>query len=364
MTSSSPAALRRSIYSIFGFFFQQLSDASLVINSEKCVFVVAAVEFLGNHVSAAGTSPTAAHLEAIQRHLRPTTVKELQWFLGNINFYRRFVPAAARILKPLTEVLHGSPGTSTALEWTEDMAAAFAPAKAALCKTVSLGHPSPSAKLALMVDASAEHAGASMQQRAAAGRPWQPLGFFSKKLEPAQSRYPAFDRELWACFSGIRHFRHMLEGRRFILFTDHKPLTQALFRSSDPWTPRPCRQLSYIAEHTSDIRHIAGLDNVVADMLSLPVASPAPSPAAACVKEPSGSQAAARQEGKSNPSTTSWAAAVAAFDGSLDFLTIAANQLTCPDTLSAIRSPVLSIQPVVIDGVSVLCDTARGLTRP
>jgi transposase InsO family protein len=61
---------------------------------------------------------------------------------------------------------------------------------------------------------------------------------------------------------------------------------------------------------------------------------------------------------------TSWAAAVAAFDGRLEFLTIAANQLTCPDTLSAIRSPVLLIQPVVIDGVSVLCDTARGLTRP
>jgi hypothetical protein len=55
----------------------------------------------------------------------------------------------------------------------------------------------------------------------AAGGPWQPLGFFSKKLEPAQTRYSAFDRELWACFSSIRHFRHMLEGRKFILFTDH-----------------------------------------------------------------------------------------------------------------------------------------------
>jgi hypothetical protein len=96
----------------------------------------------------------------------------------------------------------------------------------------------------------------------------------------------------------------MLEGRKFTLFTDHKPMTQALFRSSDPWTPRQCRQLSYIAEHTSDIHHIVGLDNVVADMLSRPPASPAPSPAAACVKEPSGSQAAARQEGEVEPLST------------------------------------------------------------
>jgi hypothetical protein len=99
-------------------------------------------------------------------------------------------------------------------------------------------------------------------------------------------------------------------------------------------------------------------------MLSQPPASPVTSPAAACVKEPSGSQATARREGKLKPSPPLWAAAVAAFDSRLNFLTIAANQLTCPDTLSAIRSPVLSIQPVVIDGVSVLCYTARGMTRP
>ena len=54
----------------------------------------------------------------------------------------------------------------------------------------------------------------------------------------------------------------------------------------------------------------------------------------------------------------------AAFDGRMDFLTIAANRLTCSDTLSAIRTTVLSIQPVVVDGVSVLCDTARGMIRP
>ncbi len=151
--------------------FQRLSDASLVINSKKCVFGVAAVEFLGHHVTAAGTSPTAAHLEAIQRHPRPTTVKKLQGFLGTINFYRRFVHAAARILKPLTDVLRGSPGPSTALEWSEDMAPAFASVKAALCKTVSLAHPSLTAELALMVDASAEHVGVSLQQQATASGP-------------------------------------------------------------------------------------------------------------------------------------------------------------------------------------------------
>jgi cleavage and polyadenylation specificity factor subunit 1 len=77
--------------------FQRLQDAGLVINREKCVFGAAAVEFLGYHVSAAGTAPIASNVVAIQRHPQPTTVKELHGFLGVVNFYRRFVPSAAKI---------------------------------------------------------------------------------------------------------------------------------------------------------------------------------------------------------------------------------------------------------------------------
>ncbi len=62
----------------------------------------------------------------------------------------------------------------------------------------------------------------------------------------------------------------MLEGRRFTLYTDHKPLTTAFRRSTEPWTAKQCRQLGHIAEFTSDIQYIAGSDNVVADTLSRP----------------------------------------------------------------------------------------------
>jgi hypothetical protein len=62
----------------------------------------------------------------------------------------------------------------------------------------------------------------------------------------------------------------MLDGRRFAIFTDHKPLTYALARVSDPWTARQSRQLSYVVKYTSDICHFAGVANVVADTLSRP----------------------------------------------------------------------------------------------
>jgi len=82
--------------------FDCLREAGLVVNGEKCVFGIAELDFLGHHLSAAGLAPLSHRVEALQRHPRPGTVKELQGFLGAVNFCRRFIPAAARILKLLT----------------------------------------------------------------------------------------------------------------------------------------------------------------------------------------------------------------------------------------------------------------------
>jgi cleavage and polyadenylation specificity factor subunit 1 len=157
-----------------------------------------------------------------------------------MNLYRRFVPGAARLHRPLTEALKGSPKPKAPVEWTAEMRTAFQAAKDALRSATGLAFPRPQAELALMVDASAEHVGAALQQRTSPAAPWEPLGFFSKKLDPAQVRYSAYDRELLACVQGIRHFRFMLEGRRFTLYTDHKPLTFALAKAAKPWTARQC----------------------------------------------------------------------------------------------------------------------------
>jgi hypothetical protein len=67
--------------------------------------------------------------------------------------------------------------------------------------------------------------GAVLQQRVQ--NAWQPLAFFSRKLSPSQQKYSAYDRELLAIYQAVKHFRHMLEVRHFIIFTGHKPITFA-----------------------------------------------------------------------------------------------------------------------------------------
>ena len=145
---------------------------------------------------------------------------------------------------------------------------AFAEAKSALAATTQLHHPLPDAELSLMVDASDHAVGAVLHQ--SVGSDPQPLAYFSKVLKPAETRYSTFGRELLAIYLAIKHFRHQLEGRGFHVFTDHKPLCFSFSSNSSTYSPRELRHLAFISEFTTDIRHVSGAANPVADALSRP----------------------------------------------------------------------------------------------
>ena len=97
---------------------------------------------------------------------------------------------------------------------------------------------------------------------------WCPLSFFSKALKPAETRYSTYDRELLAIYLAIRHFRYFLEGRHFHVLTNHKPLIYALSSRPDHHSPRQVRHLDLISQFTTDLRHVQGSANTVADTLS------------------------------------------------------------------------------------------------
>jgi cleavage and polyadenylation specificity factor subunit 1 len=91
---------------------------------------------------------------------------------------------------------------------------------------------------------------------------------FSKTLNPAQQKYRAYDLELLAVYEAVKHFHYMLEARHFIIFTDHKPITYAFQQKRGKCSPRQFNHLDFIAQFTTDIRHISGQENVVAESLS------------------------------------------------------------------------------------------------
>ena len=152
------------------------------------------------------------------------------------------------------------------INWTPECSSAFSAAKEALATSSLLHHPSPRSETHLTVDASDVALGAKLEQKE--GKHFVPLAFFSRKLSKAELNYSAYDRELLAIRASIHHFRHFLEGRPFTVWTDHRPLTFALEQKAERHSSRQARALSFISEFTSDIRHIKGEANCVADTLS------------------------------------------------------------------------------------------------
>ncbi len=176
-------------------FFKALAANGLVINLEKCVFATHSLEILGHTISATGA---ADHTVEIKNCPLPQDIKQLQCFLSMVNFYCRFLPKCAQILKHFTDLLKGRAKT---LEWTVSAQEAFQDAKRILAAAVPLQHPAPNAELSLATDASDTHIGGVMQQKS--GHHCRPLGFFSCKLTDTESRDSTFDRELLAAHAAI-----------------------------------------------------------------------------------------------------------------------------------------------------------------
>ena len=246
--------------------FQRLHDYGVVINPNKCQFGTSSLQFLGHQIDSAGIRPRSHKVQVILDFPVPSTHRKLREFLGLVNFYHRFIPHAADLLRPLNELLTGPTTSTKTVTWTEETQAAFQEAKKALANATLLSHPHPTAPLAIMSDASEIAVGAVLQQRVE--NEWHPIAYFSRKLTPPETRYSTFDRELLAVYLSIRHFRHMVEGREFSVLTDHKPLTRALSSRGTQHSPRQVRHLDFISQFTSDIQHVKGAHNPVADALS------------------------------------------------------------------------------------------------
>jgi hypothetical protein len=133
-------------------------------------------------------------VQAIQEFPAPQDKKQLQTFLGMVNFYRRFIPAVANILLPLTDTLRAD----WSWIWAPAMQHSFQLVKDTLTEVATFTHPDPAADLSLVVDASNTHIGAVLQQwqPGSGGRSsgWRPLSFFSKKLDTAQLKYSRLSR--------------------------------------------------------------------------------------------------------------------------------------------------------------------------
>ena len=138
-------------------------------------------------------------------------------------------------------------------------------AKEALANTTVLLHPFMDAPTSVITDASDIVVGAILQQFIQ--DEWCPISYFSRKLKPAKTRCSTF----WpgtTLASWIQHFQHILKGCQFYILTNNKPLIYSLPSSPNGHSLWQIRPLDFISQFASDIHHIQGCANQVADALS------------------------------------------------------------------------------------------------
>ncbi|GFW68147.1 retrovirus-related Pol polyprotein from transposon 17.6 [Trichonephila clavipes] len=191
----------------------------------------------------------------------PTDQKQIKSFLGCCNFYRRYIKNFAKRALPLTNLLR----KDTPFEWTSETQEAFYDIKKAILNPPVLALPDPNAELQITTDASSRGIGAVLEQKYPNSEV-KPLYFFSKKLNPSQSKYNATVLEFFAIYTALNFFRPFLLGRKFKVFTDHKPL--AGFLSNKNPSSKILRWKLALEKFNYDIHYIKGSLNSVADHLS------------------------------------------------------------------------------------------------
>lgn len=241
--------------------FERLAEANLVVNLPKCRFMQRELVFVGHKFTSQGVSPDPAKLDAIRRLQPPRDVTGVRALLGLLNYYRRFVKDFARIADPLTRL------TTKGAEfvWTERHQSAFCELRDALLRSNLLAHPDFSKPFKVTTDASDRAVGAMLSQEDDAGHD-APVAFYSRKLEPAQLNYDIVEKECLAIIEAVKQWRHYLSHARFLIETDHKPLTW-LHSLKDP-SRRQVRWSILMQEFGYEIKHKPGKANVVPDALS------------------------------------------------------------------------------------------------
>ncbi|KAK3518359.1 hypothetical protein QTP86_003530, partial [Hemibagrus guttatus] len=243
----------------------RLQQHHLYVKLEKCEFHCSQVTFLGYVISRQGVEMDAVKVQAVTGWPEPSTVRELQRFLGFANFYRRFIRNYSSVAGPLTSLLRGKPKK---LSWTDQARTAFLQLKDRFTTAPILRHPDPELPFVVEVDASCSGIGAVLSQRHGEPGKLHPCAFHSRKLTAAERNYDVGNRELLAIKAALEEWRHWLEGARhpFQVLTDHRNLEY--LRGAKRLNPRQARWALFFTRFVFTVTYRPGSKNGKADALS------------------------------------------------------------------------------------------------
>ena len=233
-------------------------ECNVHLNYDKLQHKQTEVNFFGKTYTTDGRKPSQSKVKAIQEMPPPQSKKQVQSFIGMVNYLSKF---SAR-LSELAEPIHELSKEKVPFNWGPEHEEAFCLIKKEVTAAPILAYYNPNKPTVLQMDTSCKGLGACLLQNE------KPIYFTSKALTKMQKGYVAIELESLAVAWVMEKFHHFLYGNEFTLETDQKPLEAILSKSLNRATPRLQRILIRTFPYNFKIRYIPGATNHVADCLS------------------------------------------------------------------------------------------------
>src|SRR6266446_6029193 len=201
---------------------QTLHSYKLFLQLEKCKFEHREVDYLGLIISKDHVAMDPVKVQGVTDWPQPAKVKDVQSFIGFVNFYQRFIWNFSEISFPLHMLTQKSKDWS----WGTAEQQAFNALKSTITSAPMLAFPSKSGPFCLECDASNFTTGAVLSQQQEDGL-FHPIGFMSKSFSDTERNYQIHDKEMLAIMRALEEWRHFLKGsdQKFEIHTDHKNLS-------------------------------------------------------------------------------------------------------------------------------------------
>lgn len=198
--------------------FDRIRATNMKIQLDKSEFLRKEVLYLGHTITKEGLKPNDDKITAVLNYPLPKTTTEIKSFLGLVGYYRRFIKDFAKITQPLTTCLKKRNKIIIDQKYID----AFNKCKELLTHAPLLQYPDYDKPFILTTDASNIALGAVLSQGQIGSD--KPIAYASRTLSDSESRYSTIERELLAIIWAVKHFRPYLYGRKFYIYTDHRPL--------------------------------------------------------------------------------------------------------------------------------------------
>ena len=248
------------------FIFERLEWANLKLGPKKTKLFSKSVIFCGYRLSSKGLQIDENKVKAITDLPAPTNVKQIQKFLGMVNFHRNFIPRFAEKASPLYNLLR----KDVKFNWDKSCQSGFDALKNALTTAPILGfidYDDKFESLEVVCDSSRLGHGAVLSQFD--GKQRRIISYFSQSVPKHHQKLGATKLELLGLLAALRHWRMFLHGRKFTILTDCRALLnlETIFNKEGSYMQR---RVSELAGYNFIIKHVSGESEEIkiADYLS------------------------------------------------------------------------------------------------